>query len=62
MRMDAAESNVGVRKDGMGSLMSVEDVYLLMQHEPYTSSEHPVPIDATIVHATDLTSPCGPPA
>jgi hypothetical protein len=33
------------------SLMSVEDVYLLMLHEPYASSEHPVPINATIVHA-----------
>jgi hypothetical protein len=31
--------------------MSVEDVYLLMLHEPYASSEHPVPINATIVHA-----------
>lgn len=60
MRMDAAESNVGVRKDGMGSLMSVEDVYLLMQHEPYTSSEHPVPIDATIVHALTLLHPAVP--
>ena len=60
MGMDAAESNVGVRKDGMGSLMSVEDVYLLMQHEPYTSSEHPVPIDATIVHALTLLHPAVP--
>ena len=40
--------------------MSVEDVYLLMQHEPYASSEHPVPIDATIVHALTLLHPAVP--
>ena len=44
----------------MGSLMSVEGVYLLMQHEPYASSEHPVPIDATIVHALTLLHPAVP--
>ena len=40
--------------------MSVEDVYLLVQHEPYASSEHPVPIDATIVHAMTLLHPAVP--
>jgi hypothetical protein len=32
----------------------VEDAYLLMLHEPYASSEHPMPINATIVHALTL--------
>lgn len=36
------------------SLVSVEDVYLLVLHEPYESPEHPVPINATIVHARTL--------
>src|SRR5260370_40912427 len=58
MRMDAAESNV--RQEGMRSLMSVEDVFLLMLHEPYASSEHPVPINATIVHALTLLHPAVP--
>jgi hypothetical protein len=40
--------------------MSVEDVYLLMLHEPYASSEHPVPINATIVHALTLLHPAVP--
>ena len=40
--------------------MGVEDVYLLMQHEPYASSEHPVPINATIVHALTLLHPAVP--
>jgi hypothetical protein len=40
--------------------MSVEDVYLLMLHEPYASSEHPVPINATIVHALTLLHPAAP--
>jgi hypothetical protein len=44
----------------MGSLMAVEDVYLLMLHEPYASSEHPVPINATIVHALTLLHPAVP--
>jgi hypothetical protein len=44
----------------MGLLMGVEDVYLLMQHEPYASSEHPVPIDTTIVHALTLLHPAVP--
>lgn len=44
----------------MGSLMGVEDVYLLMQHEPYKSSEHLVPVDATIVHALTLLHPAVP--
>jgi hypothetical protein len=34
--------------------MSVEDVYLLILHGPYQSAEHPVPVDATIVHALTL--------
>ena len=31
--------------------MAVEDVYLLALHEAYESVEHPVPINASIVHA-----------
>lgn len=58
MRMDAAESNV--RKEGNEVAESVEDVYLLMLHEPYASSEHPVPINATIVHALTLLHPAVP--
>ena len=34
--------------------MKVENVYLLVLHEPYESAEHPVPVDATIVHALTL--------
>ncbi|MGH3757410.1 hypothetical protein [Actinophytocola sp.] len=34
--------------------MPVEDVYFLALHEPYSAPEHPVPIDATIVHARTL--------
>lgn len=37
--------------------MPVHDVYLLALHEPYESLEHPVPIDATIVHALTLLHP-----
>lgn len=40
--------------------MRVEDVYLLVLHEPYQSPEHPVPIDATIVHARTLLHPAVP--
>ncbi len=38
----------------------VEDVHLLVLHEPYESAEHPVPIDATIVHAATLLHPAVP--
>lgn len=34
--------------------MTVEDVYLLAVHAPYESTEHPVEINATIVHAKTL--------
>jgi hypothetical protein len=34
--------------------VKVEDVHLLVLHDPYESAEHPVPIDATIVHARTL--------
>lgn len=34
--------------------MIVEDVYLLALHEPYGTTEHPVPINATVVHAKTL--------
>lgn len=37
--------------------MRVEDVYLLVLHEPYESAEHPVPVNATIVHALTLLHP-----
>lgn len=40
--------------------MRVEDVYLLVLHEPYESPEHPVPINATIVHASTLLHPTAP--
>jgi hypothetical protein len=40
-----------------GLPVKVEDVYLLVLHEPYESAEHPVPIDATIVHALTLLHP-----
>lgn len=40
--------------------MRVEDVHLLIVHEPYQSPEHPVPIDATIVHALTLLHPAVP--
>ena len=40
--------------------MRVEDVYLLALHERYESSEHPVPINATIVHALTLLHPAVP--
>jgi hypothetical protein len=44
----------------MRPLMNVEDVYLLMLHEPYAASEYPVPINATIVHALTLLHPAVP--
>lgn len=37
--------------------MTVQDVYLLALHEPYQSPQHPVPINATIVHALTLLHP-----
>lgn len=40
--------------------MPCRDVYLLMVHEPYTSREHPVPVNATIVHAASLLHPTVP--
>jgi hypothetical protein len=38
----------------------VEDVHLLALHEPYVSPQHPVPINATIVHASTLLHPAVP--
>jgi hypothetical protein len=40
--------------------VKVEDVHLLVLHELYESAEHPVPIDATIVHARTLLHPLVP--
>jgi hypothetical protein len=34
--------------------VTTQDVYFLALHEPYQSAEHPVPINATIVHAKTL--------
>jgi hypothetical protein len=36
------------------------DVYFLALHEPYSAREHPVPINATIVHALTLLHPSLP--
>jgi hypothetical protein len=40
--------------------VTVQDVYLLTLHEPYQSPQHPVPINATIVHALTLLHPAVP--
>lgn len=40
--------------------MTVQDVYLLTLHEPYRAPNHPVPINATIVHALTLLHPVVP--
>lgn len=40
--------------------MAVKDVYLLALHEPYGPPEHPVPIDAAVVHARTLLHPAVP--
>lgn len=40
--------------------MTVQDVYLLTLHEPYQSPQHPVPVNATIVHALTLLHPAVP--
>ncbi|GAA2225365.1 hypothetical protein GCM10010413_19970 [Promicromonospora sukumoe] len=40
--------------------MAAKDVYLLALHEPYQSAAHPVPINATIVHARTLLHPAVP--
>jgi hypothetical protein len=40
--------------------VTVQDVYLLALHEPYRSPQHPVPINATIVHALTLLHPAVP--
>ena len=37
--------------------MAVQDVHLLVVHEPYRTAEHPIPINATIVHAQTLLHP-----
>ncbi len=37
--------------------MACPDVYLLALHEPYEEPRHPVPINATIVHALTLLHP-----
>jgi hypothetical protein len=43
-----------------GEHVTVQDVYLLALHEPYQSPQHPVPINATIVHALTLLHPAIP--
>lgn len=40
--------------------MAVRDVYFLALHEPYSAPEHPVAINATIVHARTLLHPSLP--
>lgn len=40
--------------------VTVQDVYLLALHEPYDSPQHPVPINATVVHASTLLHPAVP--
>ncbi len=40
--------------------MAVQDVYLRALHEPYQDQQHPVPINATIVHALTLLHPAVP--
>lgn len=40
--------------------MTVQDVHLLALHEPYEDPRHPVPINATIVHARSLLHPAIP--
>ncbi|WP_236808239.1 hypothetical protein [Amycolatopsis albispora] len=40
--------------------VTVQDVYLLTLPEPYQSPRHPVPINATIVHALTLLHPMVP--
>lgn len=40
--------------------MVIEDVYFCAVHEPYTSGEHPVPINTTVVHARSLLHPAVP--
>jgi hypothetical protein len=37
--------------------LPVKDVHFLALHEPYSAPEHPVPINATIVHAETLLHP-----
>lgn len=41
-------------------MTSTPDVYFLALHEPYTDQQHPVPINATIVHAATLLHPALP--
>ena len=41
--------------------MTQPDVYLLAAHEPYTDPRHPVPINATIVHAACCIHTCRSP-
>jgi hypothetical protein len=40
--------------------MVTQDVYLLTLHEPYEAPLHPVPINATLVHALTLLHPAVP--
>ncbi len=40
--------------------MAVLDVHFLALHEPYRAPEHPIPINATIVHAATLLHPAVP--
>ncbi|WP_026240428.1 hypothetical protein [Parafrankia discariae] len=37
--------------------MTVADVYFLAMHDPYRSPQHPVPVNATLVHARTLLHP-----
>jgi hypothetical protein len=41
----------GDADDDHGIPVAVQDIYFLALHEPYEAQEHPVPINATIVHA-----------
>lgn len=60
-RADGRGRGLKVRRGrGAGDMldrMTVQDVYLLCMHEPYESADHPVPINATIVHAATLLHP-----
>jgi hypothetical protein len=40
--------------------VTVLDVYFLAMHEPYQAPEHPVPFNATVVHARTLLHPAVP--
>lgn len=44
----------------MGAVQINQEVYLLALHEPYESSRHPAPINATVVHCRTLLHPLVP--